>query len=519
MIQVKAVDLKVNGTMSNLSNRLFCRLNGVSPAIREQKRVETLKKLGLLEPETIPVFDEATQTAASFLETPICILGLMVQENLWLKAAVGLSKLGLMNQLASSRRISRQEAFSTYVVDSEQPVIIHDTLCESPFVNSILVQHYGIRAFLGSPLMTAEGQCIGAIAVMDLVPHQFTHRDVEFLTLTARWCLREFERNYLLKNAALPPEESLSLGKKSTDYTPNDNITENAPNDDPSLVTLSKTINSIKLKFVRQLVEEFQAPLTSIIGMSSILRSEVFGSLSNKQKEYMEIIYTSGQQMSSLVYESLKLGVANDNSPQLELNPVNIEMLAQQVLNNLDDVAKQKRQTLRLSVEPGERIWLLDKDKVRESLYYLVISLIQSSEAGGEIRLHISRRSQTLNIAVWLAHPWLGDGLPQVNLYCTFNNHGEEQLPQVSSILQQELSLEANLDDYILKASSLETMIHSQVNPNLKENSSQALLGLLLGCYLTESQGGQIMVQGSSESGYRYVLMLPKIAVKAYSNS
>ena len=516
-MQVKAVDLRVNGTMFYVSNRLFCRLNGVAPAVREQQRVTTLKKLGLLEAETIPVFDEATQTAARFLETPICILGLMVHDNLWLKAAVGLSRLGLMNQLASSRRIPRQEAFSTYVVDSEQPVMINDTLAESPFANSILVQDYGIRAFLGSPLMTAEGKCLGSIAVMDLVPCEFTHRDVEFLTLTARWCLREFERDYLLKTSSVPPSESLILGEHSPSSSPD--TLSNFSNGASSGATLTKTINSIKLQFLRQLVEELQAPLTSVIGMSSVLHSEVFGSLNSKQKEYVDIIYTSGQQMSSLVQESLKLGVANNNTPQLELNPINIEMLAQQVLNSLTDVAKQKRQTLRLSVEPGERIWLLDKEKVRESLSYLVVSLLQSSEAGGSIRLHVSRRSQTLNIAVWLAHPWLGDGLPQVNLYPPVSPNGLEQFNSFPSGLNQNPHLDSNLDDYILTASSLETIIKDQVNSNTNQQSSQELLGLLLGCYLTESHGGNIMVQGTSESGYRYVLMLPKIAAKEKSNS
>lgn len=512
-MQVKAVDSRVNGNMSNLNNRLFCRLNGLTPAVREQQRVATLKKLGLLETDTIPVFDEATQTAARFLETPICILGLMVHDNLWLKAAVGLSRLGLMNQLASSRQIPRQEALSTYVVDSEQPVVINDTLAESTFAHNLLTQNYGIRAFLGTPLITAEGQCLGTLAVMDLVSREFTQRDVEFLTLTARWCLREFERNYLLKHQSLiSQEQSLSLDHQSSSFPPN--IAHNPSNSSTPQAKFAHTINSIKLQFLRKLLEELQTPLTSVIGMSSVLQGEVFGSLSNKQKEYVNIIHTSGQQMTSLVQESLKLGVAHENTPQLELNPVNIEMLVQQVLNSLADVAKQKRQTLRLSVEPGKRIWLLDKEKIRQSLYYLIISILQSSEAGGEIRLHVSRRSQTLNIAVWLAHPWLGDGLPQVNLYPFSHSNGLQQLQLSSSLFKGELTPLANLDDYILTASSVEAMINGQQNHEMSPNHSQDLLGLLLGCHLAESHGGNIMVQVSSESGYRYVLMLPKIAAK-----
>ncbi|MGB5768268.1 MAG: histidine kinase, partial [Crocosphaera sp.] len=117
-MQVQAVNVGVNiSNMFNSTNGLFCRLDGLTPAVREQQRVKTLKHLGLLDTETIPIFDEATQTAARFIEAPICILGTMVQDHLWLKSAVGLSRLGLMNNLASTRRISRQEAFSTYVVD------------------------------------------------------------------------------------------------------------------------------------------------------------------------------------------------------------------------------------------------------------------------------------------------------------------------------------------------------------------------------------------------------------------
>ncbi|MEY3825931.1 MAG: hypothetical protein RLZZ148_744, partial [Cyanobacteriota bacterium] len=44
------------------SNRLFCRLDGLTPNVREQQRVSILKNLGLLETDTVPVFDEATQT-------------------------------------------------------------------------------------------------------------------------------------------------------------------------------------------------------------------------------------------------------------------------------------------------------------------------------------------------------------------------------------------------------------------------------------------------------------------------
>ncbi|MBC1270559.1 histidine kinase, partial [Trichormus variabilis FSR] len=76
-----------------------------------QQRLTVLSELGLRQPETIPVFEEATQTAAHFLEAPISILGFVDQERHWFKSAVCLSRLGLMNHLAQNRQLLRRESF------------------------------------------------------------------------------------------------------------------------------------------------------------------------------------------------------------------------------------------------------------------------------------------------------------------------------------------------------------------------------------------------------------------------
>jgi signal transduction histidine kinase len=512
-MQLEAVKLGVRVSMMNISNRLFCRLDGFTPMMREQKRIALLKSLGLLEDGTVPVFEEATQTAAHFIDTPICILGVMVEEELWLKSAIGLSRLGLMNQLASSRRIPRMESFCTHVVDSQQLLLIEDTYEDPLFAQSLLTQYYGIRAYMGTPLITAEGGCIGTLAVMDLVSRHFSQRDAEFLGLTARWCLREFERDLLLKQQASSENQGLLFNLPSArGYTSFDRASELSTDTSTSLPTSTQ---GIKLQFLSQLTQELRAPLTSVVGMASVLLGETFGPLNNKQKEYLEIIHTSGKQMNGLVDEVLKLGAVDNSTSDLNLTPVNLEMLCQQALTSLAKIAKHKRQELRLSLEPGQRIWLLDKEKAQQALYYLAIGIIESSEPGSEIRIHVSRKNKTLNIAVWVFHPWLEGGLPQVKLQtpAILNSFGinieTEQKSQFSE------GIETSFNNYVLSSASLELALNrpQKLNEVPAENNNQELLGLLLACYLAESHGGQITVQGSSESGYRYVLILPKIEV------
>jgi GAF domain-containing protein len=189
--------------MVDPENKLFAlKDDWVSQETRERQRLKVLSDLGLRQPETIPVFEEATQTAADFLEAPICILGFVDQERHWFKSSVGLSKLrgGIMNQLAQSRELSRQESFCTKVVESLQPFVINDTdTLTGASAYSKLIEDYGIRSYLGVPLFDAFGHCLGALAVMDTKPRDFTNRDIEFLQIIARWSMSEFERNRLLQ--------------------------------------------------------------------------------------------------------------------------------------------------------------------------------------------------------------------------------------------------------------------------------------------------------------------------------
>lgn len=482
--------------MINVDNKLFCRIDGLSVAVREQQRLLAMTAIGLLEPESIPVFEEATQTAAHTLDAPICILGLMEQHYQRFKSAIGLSRLGLMNDLATSRQVRREESFCTHVVDSQQILVINDTLTHPAFSNSLLTHQYGIRAYLGVPLMTSSGCCIGTLAVMDLQPREFTTRDIEFLELTARWGMSEFERQQSSKFSA-----PTMVARPSV-----------AP---PSIA------NQLKVELLSQFTQELRTPLTSVMGMASVLNREIYGPLTSKQREYIDIIHRSGQYLLSLVNEILELSALKDSTQELNLASVDIEMLCQQAINTLEQAAHRREQQIRLSVEPGRRVWLLDKDKLRQMLYHLVFSVIQSSNAGSIVRLHVSRRGNNLNIAVWVSHPWLGEGLAYNDLY-----HQPLLISAGTSSVNSDPYDNRHLSEFegntlLESASKLGFAAREETgegSPSDKGKLSALTsevtnhLGIMLCRQLAEMHGGQLTVQSVSEAGYRYVISLPQIA-------
>ncbi len=541
-----ATDTGAEMVMESPASRLFCRLDNLTPAAREQQRFKVLAELGLLKTDTLPVFEEATQTASRFLETPISIVGLMTEDRQWIKSAVGLSRLGLMNELLKSRQLPRNETFCTYVVDSHQILAISDTATDEEFSRSLLFQHYGIRAYLGAPLLTASGHCLGTLAVMDLVPRIFTSKDIDFLILLARLVVTEIERNRLLKaeqtrveesytNSNLPrysvPPSSLSGKNRLSDVAATPLIPSSSKANSASNLSLSQGNNQnnqfqqystqkLKVKLLTHLTQELRTPLTSVMGMTSVLSREIYGPLSSKQKEYLNIIHHSGQSLVSLVDEIASLGLLDENNQKLQLTPVNIELVCQQAIKSLEQVAKHRQQQLQLSVEPGNRMWLVDKDKIRQIFYYVLLSLIQSAEVGCVVRIHLSRKSEKLNIALWVSHPWLGDCLPQVELYSQSGvaktaNSSELLHDNATAIQDQVADAYLPLGSETLTSTPLVTALMNAEDIKIKSavgNDSRENLGLLLSCSLAERHGGEILVQGSSEWGYRYVVSLPQIS-------
>lgn len=274
--------------------------------------------------------------------------------------------------------------------------------------------------------------------------------------------------------------------------------------------------NSIKVKLLNNLAQELLTPLTSVLGMASVLKQEIYGPLTSKQKEYIDVIQDSSRSLRSLVEEILELAELDDSAFTLKRTAVDIETLCQQVVTILSSVASRREQEINLSMGPGSRIWLVDKEKVQQMLHHLIFSIIQSAGAGSVIRVHVSRKEDGINIGVWVFHPWLGESLPHAKLYTDYllkagsgsgspsdsetDSPGEPQVPTQGS---QRLTLAFS------ELAALVAQNAEDTAPVLAGYGARERLGLLLCCQLVEIQGGQLSIQGTPESGYRYVLWLP----------
>ncbi len=490
-----------------IQTKLSCPLEGLSPTQRDQRRSQVLHDLNLYGAEAVPIFDEAVQNVSRLLAMPICILSVVDTDKQHFKSAVGLSSLGLMNQLAAARSIDRMESFCTHVVDSSKTFALENATAHPAFSRSLLVQQYGIQSYLGVPLFTANGCCIGTLAVMDLMPHAFTQQEVSLLELTARWCMSEFEKQQIESRLQQGTHPLQTAGQGS----------------DPADDSLLAQINKVRFDLIVQLTQDLRSPLTSITGMANMLSREIYGPLSEKQQEYANIVLSSSQNLLSRVNEIVEISDLEESGYQLSIASVDVDMVAQQAIASLNSLAQAQDLKIQLTVEPGSRVWNLDKRIVKQLIYHLVFSLIKMSTAGSTIRLHISRKDTAANIALWVSNPWLGEDLPQAVIAWSQRSQQSQRNALASASQPQRQNALAGVSSFAVSAAD-GPLAHSDASYESQEvfevlataqkvDASRQELGLLLSQHLTEMHGGSAIAQGSPSGGYRYIITLPSVAL------
>src|SRR6185369_15837046 len=69
----------------------------------------------------------------------------------------------------------------------------------------------------------------------------------------------------------------------------------------------AETLNQGKSRFLANMSHELRTPLNAIIGFSDIMRSKMFGPLSDKYAEYAGLIHESGGHLLDLINDVLDM--------------------------------------------------------------------------------------------------------------------------------------------------------------------------------------------------------------------
>jgi len=159
-------------------------LADADPRQIEERRIQALYELQILDTPAEEAFDRITRLARLILQAPMAAITLVDRDRQWFKSRLGLD----------IEESPRHFSFCTHTIGQDTPFVVPDAAADPRFANSPLVKFGpGIRFYAGVPLRTASGYKVGALCVKDVVPRQPTQEQLTILQDLAGLVVDELE--------------------------------------------------------------------------------------------------------------------------------------------------------------------------------------------------------------------------------------------------------------------------------------------------------------------------------------
>lgn len=160
-----------------------------SPSIaNDAKRVDSLRKLQLLDTPIEERFERITRMARQSLNTPIAAFTLVDDTRQTFKSVQG----------TNGQDVSRDLSMCGHVIANGDMMVVPDTQKDERFADNPIVNTLpGIRFYAGCPVHAPDGEKIGVICAFDTVPRDMTDDQLQSLQDMARMVETELRANLL----------------------------------------------------------------------------------------------------------------------------------------------------------------------------------------------------------------------------------------------------------------------------------------------------------------------------------
>jgi signal transduction histidine kinase/CheY-like chemotaxis protein len=227
--------------------------------------------------------------------------------------------------------------------------------------------------------------------------------------------------------------------------------------------------NHAKSQFLANMSHELRTPLNAILGFSELLSDDVTGRFDEAtRRRYLEQIHSSGKHLLQLINDILDLSKVEAGQVTLNLQPVEIRVVIDEIRATVEPLARIKSITLDTSAS-GKLLMVADSSKVTQMLLNLVSNAIKFTPSGGRIGIQARGAGSWIEIAV----SDTGIGIAEADLGRLFTEF-------------QQLS----------------------AGPGRQQQGTG--LGLALTKRFAELHGGQVTVESKLGTGSTFTLRLPR---------
>ncbi|HEY0456391.1 MAG TPA: PAS domain S-box protein [Verrucomicrobiae bacterium] len=150
----------------------------------ESRRLEALRRYGVLDTPPENAFDELTRLASQICETPTALMTLVDGERQWFKSRVG----------CEITETPRNVSFCAHTILQNDVFVVEDSRADVRFANNPLVTGKPhMRFYAGAPLTTPDGYNVGTLCIIDQNPRRLSALQSETLRTLARQVTTQLE--------------------------------------------------------------------------------------------------------------------------------------------------------------------------------------------------------------------------------------------------------------------------------------------------------------------------------------
>jgi signal transduction histidine kinase len=237
-------------------------------------------------------------------------------------------------------------------------VQVPDVLADPEYTWSEAQERTGFRSVLAVPLLR-EGHPIGVLVLARSVTRPFTDKQVEVVTTFADQAAIAIENVRLFDEIQ---DKSRQLAEAS----------------------------ERKSQFLASMSHELRTPLNAIIGLTEMMVSNAARFGTEKAQEPLQRVNAAGTHLLSLINEILDLSKIEVGKLELNLEPVNLARLVDEVIGTAGQLAEKNKN--RLAVEAQENLGTLTADSMR--LKQILLNLLSNAckfTKEGEVALRVRR--------------------------------------------------------------------------------------------------------------------------------
>jgi signal transduction histidine kinase len=158
--------------------------------------------------------------------------------------------------------------------------------------------------------------------------------------------------------------------------------------------------DQIKNDFVQHVSYELRSPLTNIIGFTELLQTPAFGSLNERQIEYLDHISTSSSVLLTIVNDILDLATVDAGIMELEVGEVSVVEAISAAASRVGERMRDHDIGLDIDIADDVDVFKADANRVRQVLFNLLSNATNYAPEGSSIQLQVAREGSEVVFAV-----------------------------------------------------------------------------------------------------------------------